>query len=285
MRKVLVLGATGMLGHQVFIRLSTQSSLEVYGTYRNTIPYQLVKYHQKLLQIDDLASGEALNLFFSEPNTPSFDYVINCAGAIKQRNPSIEDLVTLNTLLPYWLSKLSDVYHFKTVNFSTDCVFSGKKGAYTELDVSDAVEAYGKTKYLGEINHENTLNIRTSMIGHELSSAHSLLEWFLAQEDTVFGFKNAIFSGFPTYVIADFLGYILTNSLFISGTYHFSSEPIDKCTLLELIAKEYSKPIRIIPRLTPSIDRSLDSSLLRERFSFTTQPWPIMIKSMRAMSV
>ena len=147
------------------------------------------------------------------------------------------------------------------------------------------VDDYGKTKFLGECSHSNVLNLRTSIIGHELSTSHSLLEWFLRQNVSIYGFKNAIFSGFPTCVVATFLHNIITSNLFVSGTYHFSSEPIDKFTLLTLFSDIYAKDISIIPKDLPIIDRSLDSSLLRSIIPYTTDSWPDMIKLMRQSSL
>ena len=152
---------------------------------------------------------------------------------------------------------------------------------YRETDKSDADDLYGKSKYIGEVHEStSTTTLRTSVIGHELDSANGLIDWFLSQTGAVKGYKKAIFSGIPSFELARIIEkYVVTNSKF-HGLYHVSAEPINKLSLLKLVAKEYGKIIEIIPDEKVSIDRSLDSSLFRKITGYSPPSWPDLIKIM-----
>ena len=126
------------------------------------------------------------------------DTVINCIGIIKQRDEvsAKKNLILYNALLPHELLKICYAHKVYLIHFSTDCVFSGKVGNYSEDDTPDACDDYGMTKNLGEINSKFSLTLRTSIIGHEVSSAISLVDWCLAQNNEIRGFRQAIFLGY-----------------------------------------------------------------------------------------
>ena len=150
----------------------------------------------------------------------------------------------------------------------------------TKTDLPDAIDGYGRSKLLGEISYRPHLTLRTSIIGHELNKSLSLVDWFLKQNGSVRGFKNAIFSGLPTVCVADFLNnYVFGKSL--SGLYHLSAKPIDKYSLLKLIKETYSVDIEIIPYDDFFIDRSLDSGKLTVATGFKPLAWRELIKKMR----
>lgn len=281
-KKILVLGANGMLGHVIFTELSKQKEFEVYGTVLSLNGFKKF-FSPKLIKM--IRDKVDINNFKSVTKTFTVikpHIVINCIGLIKQL-PSANDAIkaiTLNALLPHRLAQLCETKKSRMIHFSTDCVFSGKTGNYKENDLSDAQDLYGRTKFLGEVSYPHTFTFRTSIIGHELASKNGLLEWFLSQRESVNGFTKVIYSGFPTVEIAN----ILTNSVIphpeLHGVYHISSDPISKYELLKLIAKEYHKEIKFIPYDKKVADMSLDSSKFRKATGYTPPSWPELIKKM-----
>ncbi len=230
--KVLVIGATGMLGYSIFSNLSESSNLDVYGTVRSI--YGLEKFFpsiDKLISNVDVTDLKSLEIAISALKP---DVVINCIGLIKQYDVSKRHIeaININALLPHKIAQLCDTFEARLIHFSTDCVFDGKTGNYVESDLPTATDLYGKSKCLGEVDYGKHVTLRTSIIGHELKSSVSLVDWFLSQKDTVKGFSKAVFSGLPTVYIAKILkDNVLPNSS-LSGLYQLSVDPIDKYTLL-----------------------------------------------------
>lgn len=279
--KVLIFGGNGMLGHQLVKVLRNRhevwntirgqfSSVELYGILDEACTICSVKVE------DNASVRRAIN-------TANPDLVINAIGIIKQL-PSSKDVITtltVNSIFPHQLADLSEEFGFRLITVSTDCVFDGIKGSYSEDDVPNATDLYGKSKNLGELTDGNCLTLRTSIIGRELGSAHSLVEWFMSnQGKTVKGFVNAIYSGFPTVVFADIIADLIENHSELSGLYHVSSDPINKFDLLTLIKAEYDLDIEIERFEDFKIDRSLDSTRFRTAVGFKPSPWPDMIKAM-----
>jgi dTDP-4-dehydrorhamnose reductase len=213
------------------------------------------------------------------------DAVINCIGLIKQL-PSASDPIlslTINALLPHRLQQLCRATGARLIHFSTDCVFSGGKGMYTEEDPSDALDLYGRTKFLGETAGPGALTIRSSVIGRELSTESSLVEWCLAQHGgRVQGYTRAIYSGFTTLAMARIVRLILTEHRELSGTVQISSAPIAKHELLGLLRTAYKLRLDIEPRDDVQVDRSLDSSRFRALTGFVPPSWTEMIEEMAA---
>lgn len=211
------------------------------------------------------------------------DVIINAVGIVKQI-PNAKDVVktlTVNSIFPHRLSEISQQNQSRLIHISTDCVFDGRKGKYLESDVSDAFDLYGKSKNLGEITSENCLTLRTSIIGRELTNPHSLVEWFLSnQGKTVKGFTRAVFSGFPTIILAEIISDIIDNHTELSGLYHVSSKPINKFDLLELLKEAYQLDIQIEPFDGFEIDRSLDSTKFAEETGFVPMDWSQMVRKM-----
>lgn len=283
--KILIIGATGMLGYSLFSNLSDNSELDVYGTVRNIDGKEAFfnDHGDKLfkgVEVNNVASVEDV-IANVKPNV-----VINCIGLIKQHGISKQhvDAVSINSLLPHQIAAICDRYNAKFIHFSTDCVFSGEKGVYVESDIPDAQDLYGKSKCLGEVCYAPHLTLRTSIIGHELSSNVSLIDWFLLQKGTTKGFSKAVFSGLPTCVISK----ILTENIFpiisstdeLTGLYHLSVEPIDKYSLLQLVSSVYSKDIEIVESTELIIDRSLNSEHLRKIINFQVPSWESLITDM-----
>lgn len=212
------------------------------------------------------------------------DFVFNCIGVIKQvGDVKIGELtIKINSLLPHIIERLCEEQGSKLIHFSTDCVFSGKAGNYSEASVPDALDLYGRSKLLGEVVGENSLTVRTSIIGHEVGRNLSLVDWFLSQEEKCSGFTKAIYTGFPTIVMAEILETKIMPEMKkgYHGLRHLSSKKINKFDLLTMIARVYGKSIKITPIDEPSIDRSLDSSKLRKELSFEPNSWEEMIETM-----
>jgi dTDP-4-dehydrorhamnose reductase len=213
------------------------------------------------------------------------DAVINCIGLIKQV-PSASDPIlnlTINALLPHRLQQLCRATGARLIHFSTDCVFNGGKGMYTEEDPSDALDLYGRTKFLGETAGPGALTIRSSVIGRELSTESGLVEWCLAQHGgRVQGYTRAIYSGFTTLAMARIVRLILTEFRELSGTVQISSTPITKHELLRLLRTAYKLRLDIEPRDDVQVDRSLDSSRFRALTGFVPPSWTEMIEEMAA---
>jgi len=152
---------------------------------------------------------------------------------------------------------------------------------YRESDAPDAVDLYGRSKALGEVDYPHAVTLRTSIIGHELGgSAHGLIEWFLAQQDQVKGFKKAIFSGLPTVELARVIRDHVLHAPHLRGVYHVSAAPIDKHALLNLVAQAYGRTTRIVPDEQLVIDRSLDSTRFRQATGYEPPAWPELVRRM-----
>jgi len=186
-------------------------------------------------------------------------------------------LKTLKRYFPIKLSKWAKKNNSKVINFSTDCVFDGKTGNYSEDSPTNATDIYGKTKSLGEIRDDNSLTLRSSFIGFELYNKTELLEWFLSQKGTVKGFKNAIYTGLTTLELSKVVENILLSYTKMTGLYNISSEPINKYDLLMLIKKKFKLNTEIIPDESFHCDRSLDSTKFRKEFNYIPPSWETMV--------
>lgn len=275
-----MLGGDGMLGHQLLKSLAVRHEVKV------TLRLGLDAYREHGLFTRDNAQGgidvrshesllEVINVF-------SPHVIINAIGLVKQRLSANEAIPSLeiNSLLPHRLAMHARAAGARLIHFSTDCVFSGRKGGYSEDDVPDAEDLYGRTKLLGEITEHNSITLRTSIIGRELARKTSLVEWFLAQRTTVHGFRRAIYSGFTTIEMARIVERLMVEQPQLHGVWHVSSEPIDKYTLLGLIKRYFGLSTEILPDDGFVCDRSLDSSRFRAAFGYRPPTWDRMIEEM-----
>lgn len=279
--KVLVVGANGMLGGSLFRYLSKLPEYEVLGTVRRS-EANIALNKQGFNNIVSGVDVEDFQTISSVIRDFRPSYVLNCVGVIKQLDASKAPIpsITINSLLPHQLADSCDKIDAQLVHFSTDCVFLGQGGLYTEFDRPDAVDLYGRSKLLGEVDYGPHLTLRTSIIGHELGKSLSLVDWFLSQQGSVKGYRKAIFSGMPTVFVAEFLKDHVFGKK-VSGLYHLSVDPIDKYTLLQLINDVYLRGTDITPCDDLVIDRSLNSDALRDLTGFTPPSWPNLIKKMR----
>lgn len=281
--KVLILGGSGMLGHKLWQTLAPR--FDTYATFR-----RLPATAARLGIIDESrtlvgVSVEDFDTIASSIATIHPQVVINCVGIVKQDAAAREAIpsISVNALFPHRLATLCRASGARLIHLSTDCVFSGQKGHYSEVDSPDPKDLYGLTKLLGEVAYDNCLTIRTSMVGRELSGTHGLVEWFLAQKrKRVRGFKRAIFSGFTTAELSNIVAGIVSNHAELSGVWHVAAEPINKFDLLSLVNRIYNLEIEIEPDETFACDRSLNGSRFQAATGYVPPPWPEMIERIRA---
>lgn len=280
--RVLVLGASGMLGSAVFREFDGHAPHEVWGLVRNEafLPYFSPAQQGRILTGVDVLDEAALRAAFERVRP---DVVINCVGLIKQKEHVEDPLVVLpiNSMLPHRLALLCAPGNVRLLHISTDCVFSGRKGMYTEDDPSDAEDLYGKSKYIGELRDAaHAVTLRTSIVGRELNSSRALVDWFLAQHGSVHGFRRSIFSGMTTIELARVMRDVVLPDASLHGLYHVSSAPISKFDLLKLVAAQYGKAIDVVPDDALVIDRSLDSSRFRQATGYRAPSWESMVRTM-----
>lgn len=280
--RVLVLGASGMLGNAVLRLFAQSEGYSVVGSARSAGVLRLLppELREQVICGVDVENTDSLTRLFTLARP---EVVINCIGLVKQLAEADDPLaaIPINALLPHRLARLCDVAGARLVHMSTDCVFAGTRGMYREQDLSDAQDLYGRSKYLGEVDYPHAVTLRTSIIGHELSSAHGLVGWFLAQQGPVKGFTRAIFSGLPTVELARVMRDFVVPNPDLRGLYHVSAEPINKFELLRLVAQAYGKDIAIAPDDKLVIDRSLDSSRFRQATGYVPSSWPDLVAQMR----
>lgn len=281
MTRILVFGANGMLGHKLVQQLG--QDFDVYATIRGS--FETVDKYGIFEQARIITNVSATDVISIEGaiQTVQPEVVINAVGVIKQL-PSAKDVITtleINAIFPHRLAELGEKYGFRLINVSTDCVFDGVKGFYNEDDPPNATDLYGKSKNLGEVAGKNCLTIRSSIIGRELNSSHSLIEWFLSNRGkTVRGFTNAIYSGFPTTIFTDIIAGLIVDHKELNGLYHVAAEPINKFDLLSIANKYYDADITLDKDIDFRIDRSLDCSRFATLTGFKPQKWDEMIRKM-----
>jgi dTDP-4-dehydrorhamnose reductase len=278
--RILILGGDGMLGHQLLKSLAPRHQVKV--TLRKDLEaYQLYGFFDtgnSYAEID-VRSLERLAEVVADFRPEA---IINAVGIVKQRPSAKESIpnIEINALLPHRLAVLCKASGAKLVHLSTDCVFSGKHGNYSDQDPSDAEDLYGKSKFLGEVHDSHCITLRTSIIGFELARKKSLLEWFLAQNGTITGFTKAIYTGFTTQEMSRIIEMMLLEHPDAHGVYQVSSDPINKYELLLLFRDKLGKQIEILPDDNFKCDRSLDSSRFRQEFDYTPPTWVAMIEEL-----
>ena len=270
-----------MLGHAVLDLFAASPGFSAVGTVRSEGTRRRLPVRLRGLVIAgiDVEHPDALARALAVA-TP--DVVVNCVGLVKQLAEADDPLQALpiNALLPHRLAQLCRIAGARLIHVSTDCVFSGSRGRYTEADRADASDLYGRSKHLGEVDAPHAVTLRTSIIGHELAGAHGLVGWFLAQHGRVKGYRRAIFSGLPTVELARVMRDHVIPDARLHGLYHVSAAPIDKFALLTLVRETYGHSVEIVPDDEVKIDRSLDSTLFRGRTGYAPPSWPELVQSM-----
>lgn len=287
--RILILGITGMLGSKAFNFFQSHKEFETFGTLRKN--HDINRYFSHCENVDNIFSDvDALNTnsVFSVIDKIKPEIILNCIGIVKQLKEANNPLISIevNSLFPHKLANFIKNSKIRLIHISTDCVFSGKKGNYSENDNSDAEDLYGKTKYLGELNtYKNSITIRTSIIGHELKSKLSLLDWFLSQESTVKGYMNAIYSGLTTLELLKIIKNYIIPEQKKYGLYQVSSNPISKYDLLKIISKVYKKKILIKMDKEFKTNKSLNSDRFVKLYSYKKKPWKKMIEELYSSQI
>jgi dTDP-4-dehydrorhamnose reductase len=283
MTRVLILGGSGMLGHMVFRVLAAAPEIDAFATLRGDAARRFfgAALQDRLVGGVDALDTDALTACLARLRP---QVVVNCVGLVKQLGAATDPLAALpvNALLPHRLARLCALLGARLVHVSTDCVFRGDRGGYTERDRPDAEDLYGRSKLLGEVDAPHAVTLRTSIIGRELGTRHGLVEWFLGAAGPVRGFTRAVFSGLTTGELARvILRHVLPDRA-LNGVLHVAAAPVSKHDLLLLLREAYGRDTEILPDAGPAIDRSLDGSLFRAATGYVAPPWPEMIRAMRA---
>ena len=282
-RRLLVLGANGMLGHAVLRWFAARPGYEVLGVLRrqgsaSELTARLPTV--QLLTCDDLHTPAEVRALIQAARP---DVVVNCIGVVKQlagaETPHIA--IPVNALLPHRLARACEPLGARLIHISTDCVFSGAKGSYSEADMPDAEDLYGRTKLIGEVDYPNAITLRTSIIGHELHGGHALLGWFLSQSGAVLGFSRALFSALPTVELARVIEEYVLPRPELHGVYHVAGPTISKFELLKIVAHAYTRENPIHAEETPVIDRSLDATRFQQATGYQAPDWSELVRRMR----
>ena len=254
MKKVLVLGANGMLGHACSQILSNSQGLEIYNTARANMD-GCVKFDAANDSISDLISS-------IKP-----DWIVNCIGIIKpyikeDQAASVLTAIKINSEFPFTLASASDA---TVIQIATDCVYSGTTGRYIETDIHDALDVYGKTKSLGEAPYGNVIHLRASIIGPELGRSTSLLEWFRNQplNAQVNGFTDHLWNGITTHHFAKLVLGIVTNDFKdCTKTHIVPADSMKKSDLLRELAQAYNRQDIKINDINSNnrVDRTLNTT-------------------------
>ena len=277
--RVLVLGASGMLGKAVIKALLDRLDVEIYATQHKTHESD-ISARVSYVTCDVLEPNALDNLFDRiRPGT-----VINCIAPRKEalRSGAVLSIVPLCALLPHRVQVLCLEFNCRFIHISTDGVFSGSRGLYTESDKPDPVDTYGYAKLLGEVSSLNSISLRTSMIGHEPVGGGGLLDWFLNQRNSCRCYRRAIFSGMPVCTLAKTISDKVLFNNDLHGIYNLAAMPISKFDLLKMVADVYRLPINIIPDDSLVIDRSLSPEKFQNATGFVAPAWRDMIEMMYA---
>lgn len=258
-KNILVLGSTGLIGHQIYNYLNAKKKYNLYN----------FSYRKKLTEDSVLVDARNEASFFKKIKNISPDIIINAIGIlINGANQDPENAIYLNAFLPHKLRKFSDDINAKLIHISTDCVFSGKKGTpYLEEDLKDGEDIYAKTKALGEIIYDNHLTLRTSVVGPELKSdGEELFHWFMSQTNSIEGYTKSIWSGVTTIELAKAVGASIEKN--INGLHHVTNNmSINKYDLLMLF-KKYTKKDIVIKKID---GRDTNKSFLDTRRELTIE--------------
>jgi dTDP-4-dehydrorhamnose reductase len=280
--RILVLGGTGMLGHKMHEVLAADH--DVTSTTRSNLsdlPVKADEFFHRGSVVEGVDATDLDRIGELQVDRGS-QAIINCVGVVKQR-PEADDpqtAIAINALLPHRLAALCRARSIGRVHFSTDCVFSGARGDYREDDPTDAVDLYGRTKAMGEVQGPGALTIRSSLIGRELARFGSLVEWFLQQRGEVRGYTRAFFSGLTTTAMAEVVRQILEEHPSLSGVYHVASPRISKFELLQKLRErlELQAVLDVVPDDTVAIDRSLHGERFEAATGIRAPGWDEMLE-------
>lgn len=273
---ILILGSDGLLGFAIFKRLISDG-FSVIGTIRKEKSIFKNNFPDSYIQVKNLTDIFELEQLLDKINP---DHLINCISCEKISESKSEELEKIFSTLPKMLGEYCTKKNIRLIQVSSDAVFSGKKGNYTEEDVPDPLDDYGKTKLKGEVIKDGHITLRTSIIGHDRFKKRGLLEWFLDQNNCSL-FDRSIFSGITTYEFSNIISKIILKNKDLKGLYHISSDPISKFELLSLVKEIYNKETKIKKDSSVEINRSLSSKKFKESTGYSPPNWKEMIISMK----
>ena len=279
--RVIVLGAAGMLGHKLLQRLRTDH--EVAGTIRDAAPDPTLGRVLSGIRLYPRVEASDLSSLERAIDDWGAQVVLNCIGIIKQIKAAANPLpsIAINSLLPHQLAQITAARGARLIHFSTDCVFSGRRGNYVEDDVPDPVDLYGRSKLLGEVGAPNALTLRTSIVGRELRGHLGLIDWFLAQRGRrVNGYVRALYRGLTTITMAHLIARLVGDHPGLEGVWQVSGNPISKFDLLQIVKRVYRLEIDIGADESFVCDRRLDSTRFRKFTGWRPPSWEEMVNSM-----
>ena len=270
MKKIAILGSTGMIGSGV-TRGLTEGGFDI--TEFNRSGESVVKGNTvKNFDIQSV-TDESLK-FLSE-----YAYVINSTGLIRHKISSnaqqdIENAIKVNCLFPQQLGRLAKKYEYKVIQIGTDCVFSGARGGYTESDLFDPIDAYGFTKVLGESCITNTMTLRVSVVGQEKNSSMELLNWVIDQSPKakLRGFTNHIWNGVTPLQLSKILAFIVKESFYFEGVQHLvPQDKVSKYQLIKTVAEQFGRSDLAISEF--QTDSKVDRSLATDNAARNLELW------------
>lgn len=279
-KKILIIGASGLIGNAIFNLLLKNPNFDVYGT---------IKRRQKKIFFGKNSNKIFSNIKIEKEKDviqiikkikPSI--IINCAAVVKKYIDlySVKKIIMINSKFPKHLEYLSSKYNFKLIQISSDCVFDGSSGNYSENDIPNPNDLYGLSKYLGEVYSAKCITLRTSVIGPELNKSQGLFEWFMKQKGTINGYKNFIFTGLTSYELAKIIVHKVLK-INKNGIIHIASKAIDKYSLLKKIQKVFKKDnVKIKLSKSIKINRSLVSKFQKKN-NIKVSSWDKMILDMK----
>lgn len=281
--KILILGLSGMLGHKLFSYLQKQNTYELYAT--TTTNFEIEHPNFKIVNKKNIFFSKTQNIDFFKKKIADIkpDLVINCIAILKESFFYLNPLkfIEINTVLPLQISELSKIFGFRFIHFSTDILYADTNKLSCENDKITLEGPYAASKFLGEVKNNNSLTIRTSIIGHQLNNKNSLVEWFLSyQGETVNGYSNVIYSGLPTTEISKIIHEKIIPNVNLKGIINISSNPISKFELLKKIKKYYNKKVKINIDNSVISNRSLDSNLFNNKTGYIAPDWDVLVKEM-----
>lgn len=277
--RVLVLGATGMLGHRLARDLSRH--FEVIGAVRGREALPALA-GLRIVPGLDAAEPDSVRALLRE-HAPAV--VLNCVGIVKQiqSETTSAEMIRINALFPLELHAACAAAGARLIHFSTDCVFSGRAGPYDERATPDPDDRYGRSKLLGELTGPGALTLRTSIVGHELRGYHGLLEWLLRQRGgSVRGFAGALYTGLTTNALAEVVRRLLVERALLEGIWHVASAPLSKYELLCRIDAVYELGVRIERDESVTCDRRLDGTAFARATGISVPSWEAMLAGMHA---
>ena len=274
--KILILGGDGMIGHKMDQVLSVQNH-EIVISIREKKDLTLKSISSKSkVFFNDFLKDNILD-FLVKVNP---DVIINAIGVTIRRGSTknISDTIYLNSFFPHQLSNWAVAFKKRLIHFSTDCVFSGSEGSYLEDTTPDALDYYGKTKGLGEVNSKSSLTIRSSMIGPELFNKTELFEWIINnKEKEIYGFSRVMYSGVTTVYMARLVADLIDNHKNLCGIYNIASKPISKYELLHLINDNFDIGLIINDNKTVISNKTLNASKIEKVIGLQPPSWDELI--------